>query len=558
MMPAPFRASAATRGATALVLLAAATRTTCASALHLSDGSFLEVDRELPGPNLDNGTPTKIYSLSLGRVRHEDHTVSADLASAMVAKKLARQGWHNRRRSLYTRMSFEDTPLFPGKGTHFAYVYVGTPPQRASVIVNTGSHFSAFPCSECRNCGNHTDPYWDPHKSSTAHIATCDENETCHGSYRCQRDNRCVLTESYVERSSWSAQQVDDLLWVGELTLSDSEKHDDSAFSVDFMFGCIESLTGLFKTQLADGIMGMNADSRTLISQLATAGKIKERMFSLCFSESGGTMVIGGYDPRLNKPGSEMQYTPSTAENRAPSVKVTDITLNGVSIATDASVFQNGKVMTVVSGTTDTYLPKSLAKGFSDAWEAATGSPYSTSKDNHPCMTWTTAELEALPVFTIHMDGGVEVNVRPEAYTTACRHKENAYELSIYLTELMGGTLGANVMKDHNVVFDYDNHLVGFADGVCDFHADSKGPDAGSAGAKGGPVVEAEANVDCVTAKKKMEQCDAECPTGQSEPSTVEGHEIWEHVIITHPEGSGKACPEKMAEEHRSCVKDCP
>lgn len=48
----------------------------------------------------------------------------------------------------------------------------------------------------------------------------------------------------------------------------------------------------------------------------------------------------------------------------------------------------------------------------------------------------------------------------------------------------MGGTLGANVMKDHNVVFDYDNHLVGFVDGVCDFHADSKGPDSGSAGAK--------------------------------------------------------------------------
>ncbi|CAN0466485.1 unnamed protein product [Laminaria digitata] len=35
----------------------------------------------------------------------------------------------------------------------------------------------------------------------------------------------------------------------------------------------------------------------------------------------------------------------------------------------------------------------------------------------------------------------------------------------------MGGVLGANVMRDHNVVFDYDRHRVGFAEGVCDYNA---------------------------------------------------------------------------------------
>lgn len=41
-------------------------------------------------------------------------------------------------------------------------------------------------------------------------------------------------------------------------------------------------------------------------------------------------------------------------------------------------------------------------------------------------MTLTPAELEALPTLTIHMDGGVEVNVRPEAYLDALG-KNNAY-----------------------------------------------------------------------------------------------------------------------------------
>lgn len=34
--------------------------------------------------------------------------------------------------------------------------------------------------------------------------------------------------------------------------------------------------------------------------------------------------------------------------------------------------------------------------------------------------------------------------------------------------------------------------------------------------------------------------------------------QIWVDEIITHPQGSGHACPEKMAEERRGCVKDCP
>lgn len=41
-------------------------------------------------------------------------------------------------------------------------------------------------------------------------------------------------------------------------------------------------------------------------------------------------------------------------------------------------------------------------------------------------MTLTPLELEALPTLTVHMDGGLEVHVRPEAYMDALG-KDNAY-----------------------------------------------------------------------------------------------------------------------------------
>jgi hypothetical protein len=34
-----------------------------------------------------------------------------------------------------------------GRRTHYAEIYMGIPAQRASVIVDTGSHLTALPCS---------------------------------------------------------------------------------------------------------------------------------------------------------------------------------------------------------------------------------------------------------------------------------------------------------------------------------------------------------------------------------------------------------------------------
>ena len=52
------------------------------------------------------------------------------------------------------RMITERSPLFQGMGTHYSFLWVGTPPQRVSVIMDTGSHHTAFPCVGCK-CGKH-------------------------------------------------------------------------------------------------------------------------------------------------------------------------------------------------------------------------------------------------------------------------------------------------------------------------------------------------------------------------------------------------------------------
>jgi len=118
-------------------------------------------------------------------------------------------------------------PLYRGFGTHFAFIWIGSPPQRVSVIVDTGSHFTAFPCVGC-NCGKHMDSYFDPVKSSTSKILQC--------------GGKCFFSQSYSEGSSWRAFKTKDLVWVSgsKETMVKSAKE----FAVEFTFGCQESETG--------------------------------------------------------------------------------------------------------------------------------------------------------------------------------------------------------------------------------------------------------------------------------------------------------------------------
>ena len=59
-------------------------------------------------------------------------------------------------------------PMFEGLGTHYSFIWVGTPAQRVSVIMDTGSHHTAFPCTGCK-CGKHVITFWCPIKLWVSH-----------------------------------------------------------------------------------------------------------------------------------------------------------------------------------------------------------------------------------------------------------------------------------------------------------------------------------------------------------------------------------------------------
>jgi len=268
--------------------------------------------------------------------------------------------------------SHEILPIFPGRGSHYSFVFVGTPPQRQSVIIDTGSHYTAFPCSQCMYCGVHTDPYWSSTNSSTASIPICINDEPCR------------ISQSYTEGSSWTAFKVVDQLWVGGTDVAASPEA--VKYSVDFYFGCQTIVTGLFRIQLENGIMGMSPSIDTLPYQLKTQGVTTTRMFGLCFRSDGGILTLGGVDQRLHRSNKEkLGYAVMKKSSSYFGVTILDVLFVTqqqqqqeikpvrMSIDEDPKKFNTGQGTIVDSGTTDTYLPASITKKFKEHFHQFTG-----------------------------------------------------------------------------------------------------------------------------------------------------------------------------------------
>lgn len=342
-------------------------------------------------------------------------------------------------RNLDTKLSSELTPLYQGYGTHFSYVYIGSPvPQRQSVIIDTGSHYTAFPCVGCNGCGQHTDKYWDPKNSTTCNIPKCSGSP-------------CQLSQSYSEGSSWHAYKVEDKLWVGGLSRDLIPKGDD--YKVDFMFGCQTSETGLFKTQLADGIMGMSMSPDTLPVQLKTKGVVAANIFALCFRVGGGIMTLGGVDQRIHSK-SGIDYAKSLHSTGWFTVNLLDIVFTNPegkgsklyrdSLGIDKSKLNTGKGIIVDSGTTDSYLPSSIATVFKSKFKDITGIDF-TAKN----FELTAAQISLLPnvVFVLEGSDGKPFDVAMPWSNYLDPVGGGKYTARVYLTEGSGAVLGANFMN---------------------------------------------------------------------------------------------------------------
>jgi len=486
---------------------------------HTTDGHWvgeLQHDRHRQRAlHEDTSLPLPVHIHSLGHNRHTHPAAAAGRhrhSSASQAQAAHKDAQKSRRQLAGTVLPALITPLYQGYGTHFSYVYIGSPPQRQSVIVDTGSHFTAFPCVGCQLCGSHTDNYWDPKNSTTVEVQKCNSGDTC------------SFGQSYSEGSSWRAYKVIDKLWVGGI--GKETVPTGSKYQIDFMFGCQTSETGLFRTQLADGIMGMAMAVDTLPSQLVEQKVATSNIFAMCFRVGGGIMTLGGVDQRIHsKPG--IMYAGIRATDGWYTITLLDIQLmdqgstrTKKTIGADPGKYSAGKGVIVDSGTTDTYLPMGVATEFARVFQEITGIAFSSKN-----IKISEADLAKIPdvVFVIQGVDGKPFDVIMPWNNYMDKVGTDLYAFRIYLTEGSGAVLGANFMDGYNVIFDKSNKRVGFAKSDCVYESFAvKETDAPTAAPSAAPGATPTAPVSpgCVPLLKAVSECNARCNTYQEENHT--------------------------------------
>lgn len=199
---------------------------------------------------------------------------------------------------------------------YFAKFSVGDPSKIQSAIIDTGSDTMAFPCDTCKSndCGSHQNTRFETSKSrSFVHEKRCEMPVLFH------KKHVCEFIKSYAEGSSLLGYLGEDQVrFVNALETEDQKifnlnKGQKQDMTLKATFGCTTKETGLFKTQYADGILGIDNGS-SLIESIEKDNSIDQKMvfsFGLCLHETGGIMSVDlrkehGQDPKVEHMGKKL------------------------------------------------------------------------------------------------------------------------------------------------------------------------------------------------------------------------------------------------------------
>ncbi|KAG8641173.1 aspartic proteinase nepenthesin-1 isoform X2 [Manihot esculenta] len=353
----------------------------------------------------------------------------------------------------YARMGLYDDLLLNGYYT--TRLWIGTPPQKFAVIVDTGSTITYVPCSSCEQCGKHQDPKFQPELSVSYQPVKCNIDCTCD-----DENVQCVYDRQYAEMSASSGVLGEDIISFG----NQSELAPQRA-----VFGCENLETGDIYSQHADGIMGLGRGDLSIVDQLVEKGVISDS-FSLCYGGmdiGGGAMVLGGISPP-----SDMVFTDSDPV-RSPyyNIDLKEIHVAGKRLPLNPSVFDGRHGTVLDSGTTYAYLPETAFAAFKDAFmkelNALKQIRGPDPNYNDICFSGAPSDVSQLsntfPPIDMVFGNGKLLSLSPENYLFRHSKVRGAYCLGVFQnghdpTTLLGGIIARNTL----VMYDRENSKMGF------------------------------------------------------------------------------------------------
>ena len=354
---------------------------------------------------------------------------------------------------------------------YYTTLYLGKNKSAQVYILDTGSSITTSPCDECTSCGEHLNPKYP--LENTSKILTCDDNKCKMApSSKCIK-NKCSFQISYAEGSKLSGVYVDQEIFFEAINMEPNITNQSYSIPI----GCTTLETHLFKTQLADGIMGLNNNDNSFVGLMYKLGIIQKNIFSLCLEHDGGYFSIGKiYDEYHYY--KNIQYVDLANKNGGNYI----INFKYLKIGNEQVDF-NGKAV-IDSGTTITYFPKlkfrEIMKIILDKCDKSKkcGNLKKTTNFGYCARVKNEKELNKIIykgwgniTFTF---GDYQFNWTPKNYHYIYKPTERETNVCLGFDEDSRGNtlLGTTFMHGYDIIFDKEKHRIGFVEADCNREID--------------------------------------------------------------------------------------
>ena len=290
--------------------------------------------------------------------------------------------------------------------------------------------------------------------SSTVNSLSCSSKPA--GVYcRDCNENKCGYSVSYTEGSSIRGHLVNDLIWFAAPEVG--------RVGVRGTFGCQTYESGLFFSQVADGIAGFSQSQShggTLFDSLRRDQNLPDR-FSICLSDEVGALTLGGHIPSDASP--RLEWVPySGGGSYSVSVKSMKRGDNTLSVPTN-----DFRSTIVDSGTSFTYLPPKAYKAVKDYY--TTANPASTMEPGEYsddfCFRRPYSEIAKLDSFSFVFGNGISLRFGPREYSYELY--DGVWCLGVFDNEHSGAVIGAATMRGYEVIFDRVHRRLAFVATDC-------------------------------------------------------------------------------------------
>ena len=349
---------------------------------------------------------------------------------------------------------------------YYTTLYFGPKKMPQTFILDTGSPTTTSPCSKCTSCGKHLNkPYefFDEGKIIQCYTEECNSlSSSC-------INGKCGFSISYSEGSRLSGFFNFQEIYLENI--NNSPPISSKAFSIPI--GCTTLETHLFVTQLADGIMGLNNSGKSFVSILFKNKAIKKEIFSICLGQNDGYFSVGDIDTAYHK--HKVIFVPLIWGHTNFYIKLFNMQVGDDIIST-----KNYNIF-VDSGTTISYFPKEIFNNMINNFnkycekngKGNKCGKFEDVKNIGYCMMFKSQKERYIslnnywPNITLFLEG-YNYTLTPNDYYFEYNDKEKTGACLGFEGESCSKiTIGGTFMHGHDIIFDKENQMMGFAEADC-------------------------------------------------------------------------------------------